>query len=107
MKQPLTAILLVTLVRESELEGLIWEIKYSSSEIIQVTPAYNSLATTSHVAPLLTRGQGSASYNMTRHLVNNKMRRYERTTPDCRSYKTGEKSLCILQKAIELKYRNR
>ena len=75
MKQPLTAILLVTLVRESELEGLIWEIKYSSSEIIQVTPAYNSLATTSHVAPLLTRGQGSASYNMTRHLVNNKILR--------------------------------
>ena len=54
MKQPLTAILLVTLVRESELEGLIWEIKYSSSEIIQVTTGHNSLATTSHAAPLLT-----------------------------------------------------
>ena len=93
MKQTLTAILLVTLVRESEFEGLIWEIKYSSSEIIQVTLAHNSLTATSHVTPLLTRGQGSASYSMTRHLVNNKMRRFDHTTLYCRSYKTGGKSV--------------
>lgn len=106
MKQPLTAMLLVILVRERELEGLIRGIKCSSSEVTRVT-SHNSLATTSYVAPPLTRGQGRASYNIPRYLVNNKMRRCEHITLYCRSHKTGEKSLCILQKAIELKYGNR